>query len=35
MIDERGGWPYFFPVKCKRYGLGVRGLYDNGNDAWL
>lgn len=35
MIDRRGGWPYFLPVKCSRYGLNVKGNYDGGNDDWL
>lgn len=33
MIDTRGGWPYFPPRYCKRYGLRVSGLY--GSDDWL
>ena len=31
----RGGWPYYLPVHCKRYGLKVSGRYDEKNDAWL
>jgi hypothetical protein len=34
-IEYRGGWPYYQPVKCKRYGLNVLGKYDNGNNNWL
>lgn len=32
-VDFRGGWPYFRPINCKRYGLRVRGLYES--DDWL
>ena len=31
-IDKRGGWPYYLPVHCKRYGLKVGKKYDNKND---
>lgn len=34
-IDFRGGFPYYQPIKCKRFGIKVSGLYDKGNDDWL
>ena len=34
-IQTRGGWPYYPPVFCKRYGLNVSKKYDNGSDQWL
>lgn len=34
-IDWRGGWPYFLPVGCTRFGLNVSGKYDGGSDRWL
>lgn len=34
-IDWRGGWPYFLPVGCQRFGLNVSKRYDNGSDKWL
>ena len=27
--DRRGGWPYYPPVRCKRYGIRVSGKYDD------
>ena len=33
--ERRGGWPYYPPVHCKRYGIRVSGKYDDGKDAWL
>ena len=33
--DVRGGWPYFLPVHCLRYGLMVLGRFDGKNDDWL
>ena len=33
--ERRGGWPYYPPVHCKRYGINVSGKYDSGKDAWL
>ena len=33
--ERRGGWPYYPPVHCKRYGIKVSGKYDDGKDAWL
>ena len=33
--DVRGGWPYYLPLFCKRYGLRVSGQYDDRSDAWL
>ena len=33
--DKRGGWHYYPPVNCKRYGLNVSQKYDNQNDKWL
>jgi hypothetical protein len=32
---ERGGLPYEAPEGFMRYGLKVRGRFDNGNDTWL
>jgi hypothetical protein len=34
IIDWRGGWPYFVPYNCQRYGLKVEGKY-GANDNWL
>ena len=33
--DRRGGWPYYPPVRCKRYGIRVSGKYDDKKDTWL
>ena len=35
VIDYRGKWPYYPPIFSKRYGIRVRGEYDDGNDSWL
>lgn len=34
-LDFRGNWPYYLPVRAKRFGLRVRTEYDEGNDDWL
>ena len=34
-MQWRGGWPYFQPAGCKRYGLNISKKYDGGNDTWL
>ena len=30
--DFRGGWPYYPPTNCKRYGLNEIDKYDGGNN---
>lgn len=32
-MEFRGGWPYYPPKNCKRYGLKVNNFY--GNNSWL
>ena len=33
--EVRGGWPYYLPVTCKRYGLRISNCYDAGDNKWL
>jgi len=34
IIDKRGKYPYYLPIGFRRFGIKVKGVYDN-NDDWL
>ena len=34
-VEHRGNWPYYQPVKCRRFGLRVIDQYDQGDETWL
>lgn len=32
---SRGKTPFFQPIRCKKFGIKVKNIYDNGNNNWI